>query len=297
VTGPDDTIRASSAISTGTTGATGPVDAAGSADVGDVLSLAAAASTADGSPPFNDQALVELRSGEARVLGDRRAAALVRDGEAELAVHPEHRRQGLGARLVQTVLDATTGPIAFWAHGDLPGARALGARFGAVETRRLLQQRAAVEPRAPRLIDGDRVAAFRPGVDDAAWLDLNSRAFADHPEQGSIDQRDLDARRADAWFDADDFVLLWRGDDLIAFCWLKVETGQPGEFYAVGVDPEHQGEGLGGAVVDAGLTRLAERGVDTAALYVEGDNTSALRLYAARGFADHAVDVQWTITR
>ena len=288
MTGPDDTTRASSAD---------PTDSTPAAGVDDVLSLAAAASTTDGSPPFNDQALVELRSGEARVLGDRRAAALVRDGEAELAVHPDHRGRGLGARLVRTVLDATTGPIAFWAHGDLPGARALAARFGAVETRRLLQQRAPVGPRSPRLIDGDRLAAFRPGVDDAAWLDLNSRAFADHPEQGSIDQSDLDARQGDDWFDADDFVLLWRGDEVIAFCWLKVETGQPGEFYAVGVHPGHQGEGLGGAVVDAGLTRLAERGVDTAALYVEGDNTSALRLYAARGFTDHAVDVQWTLTR
>jgi len=293
VSDPGGSTRASSAAFDGSgAGGTG-----GAGRVADVLALASAAATTDGSPPFNDQSLVELRSGEARVLGDGQAAAIVREGEAELAVNPEHRGRGLGARLVQTVLDETTGPIAFWAHGDLPGARALGSRFGAVETRRLLQQRAPVTSRAPRLSDGDRVAAFRPGVDDTAWLDLNARAFADHPEQGSLDQGDLDARRADSWFDADDFVLLWRGDELIAFCWLKVETGQPGEFYAVGVSPDHQGEGLGGAVVDAGMARLAERGVGTAALYVEGDNTAALRLYAARGFTDHAVDVQYTLTR
>lgn len=275
---------------------TGVVDATGASFV---PALARAAAEADGSPPFSDQTLVDVRSGVATVVGDRHAAAVRRGDEAELVVHPDDRRQGRGAELLQRLVDDTRGPLLLWAHGDHPGSRVLAARFGLDETRRLLQQRAPVpsSPRVPRLRDGDRVAAFRPGVDDAAWLDLNARAFADHPEQGSIVQADLDARQAEAWFDADDFVLLWRGDDLLAFCWLKLDAGQPGEFYAVGVSPDHQGEGLGGAVVDAGFARLTERGARTAALYVEGDNTAALRLYAARGFTDHAVDVQYTLAR
>jgi mycothiol synthase len=267
----------------------------------DLEALARAAQAVDGSPPVNDQALVEVRSGGARVVEVPHAAAVLRSTdegtEVELVVHPDHRREGLGALLVQRVLDETTGPTAFWAHGDHPGSRVLAARYGLAETRRLLQQRSPVAARTPRLRDGDRVAAFRPGVDDAAWLDLNARAFASHPEQGSIDQADLDARQAEPWFDAGDLLLLWRGDELLASCWLKLEADQPGEFYAVGVSPDHQGEGLGGAVVDAGFARLAERGADTAALYVEGDNEPALRLYAGRGFVDHAVDVQWTLRR
>ena len=267
-----------------------------------VESIGRAAQAADGSPPFNDQAIVDVRAGRARVVGDRHAVAVLRaadDGttEVELAVHPDHRRQGLGALLVQRVVDGTEGPLASWSHGDLPGARVLAARFGLEATRRLLQQRAPVRARTPRLRDGDRVSAFRPGADDAAWLDLNARAFADHPEQGSLVQADLDARMAEPWFDADDLLLLRRGDELVATSWLKVEADQPAEFYAVAVSPDHQGEGLGGAVVDAGLARLAERGADIAALYVEGDNEPALRLYAARGFTDHAVDVRWALRR
>ena len=264
-----------------------------------VPALARAATEADGSPPFSDQTLVDVRSGAATVVGDAHAAAVLRDGEAELVVHPDDRRQGRGAELLQRLVDETEGPLLLWAHGDHPGSRVLAVRFGLAETRRLVQQRADVpaEPPAPRLRDGDRVASFRPGVDDQAWLDLNARAFADHPEQGSLVQADLDARKAEPWFDAGDFVLLWRGDELLAFCWLKLDENQPGEFYAVGVSPDHQGEGLGGAVVDAGFARLAERRAGTAGLYVEGDNTAALRLYAARGFTDHAVDVQYTLTR
>ena len=261
--------------------------------------LARASSDADGAPPFSDQALVDARAGRATVLGDERAAAVLRDGEVELAVRPDHRRRGLGGELLAQVLDETEGSLAAWAHGDLPGSRVLAERHGFRPVRTLLQQRAAVPaaPRAPRPADGDRIEAFRPGTDEEAWLDLNRRAFADHPEQGGLDRSDLDARLAEDWFDADDLLLLHRGGELLASCWLKVEPGAPGEFYAVAVAPGHQGEGLGGAVVDAGLVRLAERGVATASLYVEGDNAAALGLYASRGFTDHAVDVQHRLDR
>ena len=271
--------------------------------------LAAEASAADGTPPFSDQALVDARSGAATVVGDSDAAAVLRPasdtaaGEAELVVRPSLRGAGLGTILLRHVVDLTTGPLAVWAHGDHPAARRLADEFGFRETRRLLQQRASVAPDAPApaLPDGTILRSFRPGLDDATWLDLNARAFAHHPEQGSLTQSDLDARMGDDWFDPDDFLVLWQGDEAVAFCWLKVAAGsdstEPGEFYAVGVAPSHQGQHLGGLAVDAGLHRLAARGIDTASLYVEGDNVAALRLYAARGFHDHAVDVQYTLDR
>jgi mycothiol synthase len=95
---------------------------------------------------------------------------------------------------------------------------------------------------------------------------------------------------------------------MVGFCWLKVE-GQVegdsgavvgsdaaiGEFYAVGVDPGHQGTGLGRRLVDAGMTRLAERGIRVASLYVEGDNTRALALYRSVGFDSHSIDIQYAL--
>lgn len=136
------------------------------------------------------------------------------------------------------------------------------------------------------------VAAFRPGIDDAAWLAVNAAAFASHPEQGKLTQSDLDARKAEEWFDPHDFLLLWDGDDLVGFCWLKVEA-DIGEFYAVGIAPQRQGEGLGRVLVEAGFARLAARGIPTASLYVEADNEPALRLYRSFGFGDYTVDVQY----
>ena len=218
-------------------------------------------------------------------------------------VDPAARRRGLGDQLLTTLLERADGTLRVWAHGDHPAARILAARHGLRPVRTLLQLRAALrdarpEARAPSGLEGERaargptVAAFRPGIDDAAWLAVNAAAFASHPEQGKLTQSDLDARKAEEWFDPHDFLLLWDGDDLVGFCWLKVED-DIGEFYAVGIAPQRQGEGLGRVLVEAGFARLAARGIRTASLYVEADNEPALRLYRSFGFDDYTVDVQY----
>ena len=251
---------------------------------------------ADGQPPFSDQSLVELARGERDLVAGERGFAIVSagDNEFELVVDPDARGRGLGAALVEQVLAAHPGVEFAWAHGDHPASRALAARFGFEPVRTLLQLRAEVPNEVSPA--GSRraleVAGFRPGTDDAAWLALNARAFTDHPEQGRLTQRDLDDRKAEAWFDAGDFLILRDDDAMIGFCWLKIE-GTIGEFYAVGIDPDRQGEGLGRVIMDAGLARLAERGIRTAALYVEADNAPALALYRRYGFTQHTIDVRY----
>jgi mycothiol synthase len=274
----------------------------------------------DGQPPFSDQSLVDLISGRRRLItagidGRPAAAAILTvdaapddsaPSEAELVVDPDARHRGLGAQLVRELIDAAPGALLVWAHGDHPDARALAARFGLTPVRQLLQLRAAVPAAGqPFAVPTGTMSAFRPGVDDADWLALNARSFADHPEQGALKQADLDARIAESWFDPDDFLLARdESGAMIGFCWLKVdggatedaagvETGAIGEFYAVGVDPAHQGEGLGRRLVDAGLTRLAERGIRVASLYVEGDNTRAVALYRSVGFDSYSIDIQY----
>ncbi|HRN29218.1 MAG TPA: GNAT family N-acetyltransferase, partial [Terrimesophilobacter sp.] len=123
-----------------------------------------------------------------------------------------------------------------------------------------------------------------------------ARAFVDHPEQGALTQRDLDARKAETWFDPESFLLLYDGDELVGSNWLKIDPTNPtlGEIYAIAVSPEHQGKGHSRRLMDAGLTRLRERGATTASLYVEADNTPALALYERYGFVRHTIDVQYS---
>lgn len=261
--------------------------------------LIAAATAQDGQPPFSDQSLVDARQGARQVLtregsdDNLVAAAIVRGSgtrEAEVVVHPDARRAGLGGSLVAQIL--AEGDTVFWAHGDHPGARALAARHHLHAVRTLLQMRATVDT-APEPRPNVRVSSFRPGVDDADWLRLNAAAFADHPEQGSLTAHDLAARITEPWFDDDDFLLLYDpSGTLVAFAWLKVEDAL-GEFYAVGVDPERQGEGFGRAAVEAGLRRLHQLRITESSLYVEADNIPAVALYRSYGFEQHSIDVQY----
>lgn len=136
---------------------------------------------------------------------------------------------------------------------------------------------------------------FTPGADDAAWIRVNNRAFAGHPDQGAESAATLAARSAEGWFDPAGFLVADDADrpgELAGFCWTKVHAATDadpalGEIYVIGVDPSHRGEGLGPSFTLAGLDHLAAEGLGTANLYVDADNEPARRLYDRLGFATH----------
>jgi mycothiol synthase len=285
-------------------------------DLPDVLALLRAATAADGVRPLSEEAELRLQHGSpgghdvvVRDGAELAGYARLDDGVAELVVHPGCRRRGFGSALLDRVLDlAGERPLHIWAHGDLPGSAELLTPRGFSRARVLLQMRrdlAGVDPDPRPALPADvTVRPFRPGRDDAAWLEVNARAFAAHPEQGRMTAEDLRLRRQEPWFDADGFLLAWRGDpdaggELLGFHWTKVhppgDVGPEavGEVYVLGVDPAAQGLSLGRALTDLGLAHLRGRGLGEVLLYVEEDNASAVRLYESRGFRRFSVDVSW----
>lgn len=296
-----------------------PLTVPSAAQIAALLGLADAARATDGHPPLSDQTRVHLQRGTvlavlttgpaqaptgAAVLAPENTAAVL-----ELVVHPEHRRRGLGRALAQAAADAVREQgirdVSVWAHGMLPGSRALAEAHGLTPVRELrrmsLDARSLAALTAPEPAEGVRLRPYRPGTDDAAWLALNAAAFAEHPEQGSLTQADLEDRRAEDWFDADGFLLAEREADgvLLGYHWTKVEPAadpaavQTGEVYAVGVSPDAQGLGLGRALTVAGLVHMRGRGVHHVDLYVDADNTAAVRLYEQLGFVLDAADAQY----
>jgi mycothiol synthase len=284
-----------------------------------VLEFAEAARQADGVSPLSEHALLHVRHGsveQARDLvlttdGTVAGYAHLDTGESgdadadmsgELVVHPAYRRRGFGTALVTTLIDGAGGHgLRLWAHGDLPAAAALARSAGFTRVRALWQMRmSANDPAAavssPVFPPGVAVRTFRPGEDEESWLGVNRRAFAHHPEQGSWTRQDLELREAEPWFDPAGFFLAERDGRVIGFHWTKVHPAEGdapsiGEVYVVGVDPGQQGGGLGRALTLAGIAHLRDRGLGQVMLYVDEDNTAAVRMYTSLGFSRWHVDV------
>lgn len=132
--------------------------------------------------------------------------------------------------------------------------------------------------------------ATRPyicGVDDKAFLEVNSRAFSWHPEQGSLDLSKLNDLFKEEWFDDEGFLLLEVKNRLAGFCWTKIHHQGDltvGEIFAIAVDPDFHGRGFGKPLTISGLNYLANVGADLGMLYVEADNKPAIRIYEDIGF-------------
>jgi mycothiol synthase len=284
-----------------------------------IRELFTAAREFDGVAPVGEQVLRELEhsrtehllaiapraggSGEA-IIGYLNLSSLHDDafGMAELVVHPQARRRGIGAGMVRAALSKTGGRNRFWAHGTLEPARATALALGLVPVRELVQMRRSLngvtEPAVPH---GMRIRTYAGAADDAEVLRVNNAAFAGHPEQSGWTAADLAERRREPWFEPEGFFLAFdeRMDTLLGFHWTKVHPEEPGlsEVYVVGVDPSAQGSGLGGLLTSVGIAFLARRlaGVarPTVMLYVESDNTVALRTYRRLGFTQYSVDTAY----
>ena len=280
-----------------------------------VLRLVDDVTAADGVRPLAEHVMLHLRYGgdvAARNLllwdGDTLAGYAhldttdeVEGASAELAVAPAHRGRGLGRRLVEELRAevGAAGRLRLWSHGSHDGATALAHALGFRRERVLWQMRRSLfapvpEPQWP---DGVTVRTFVVGQDEDAWLEVNNRAFAQHPDQGTWSRHDLEMREREPWFDPAGFFLAEADGHLVGFHWTKIhgahEHGHEpmGEVYVVGVDPAMQGKGLGPALTLHGLKHLRAVGLSQVMLYVDDVNTNAIRTYERLGFAKWDVDV------
>ncbi len=299
------------------------------ADVAEIRELVAVVLQADGLHPLSEHVWLHVSHG-----GDnhdqhflmRQGGVLVgyahldaTDGvagpSAELAVHPAHRRIGVGRELVESMLSTVPDKkLRLWAHGEQLAAIELARSMNFINTRVLWQMRRSLRtPLSPPVLPpGISLRTFSPDLDAQGWLEINSRAFANHPEQGGWLVADLESRMGEPWFSTDGFILAISDDtgDIAGFHWTKVHgaTGHAahapkdhapeahahealGEVYVVGVDPNWQGTGLGRAITVIGLQHLRDLGLSQAMLYVDATNSPALNLYSSLGFTRWDTDV------
>jgi mycothiol synthase len=287
----------------------------GESDIAEVSQLLQEVAAADGHAPLGEHKWLDLvhggRKGFAGFVARQTVggplvgyAQLSRGHETwavEVVVHSDHRslKQGVGAELLTAALGEAHrlggGHVHLWVAKPTPDTDAMAEACGLSRGRDLFQMRR----RLPISEDHPRVETrpFEPGVDEQAWLEVNNRAFASHPEQGGWTLDTILEREAEPWFNPEGFLLYERDGRLIGSCWTKVhnETDPPmGEIYVISVDPDVKGVGLGKSLVLAGLDHLSDLGLKIAMLYVDASNERAVSLYRKLGFEVDHIDRAYT---
>jgi mycothiol synthase len=294
----------------------------GPGDVDAVRGLLDAATSADNHAPLDEHAWLDLVQG-----GREGFAGLVawEDGHdhpvgyaqvsrgptswaLEYVVDPHHRIPGntVGRDLVQAavkvIASAGGGHVHMWVNQPRPEHDQIAAEVGLTPGRVLYQMRRPLpvtgdpEQGDPGPADRLPTRPFRVGVDEEQWLEVNNRAFHWHPEQGGWDLATIKQREAEPWFDPAGFLLHDGRDGRIdGFCWTKVHADHEpplGEIYVIAADPDAKDREphLGHRLVLAGLDHLYREGLRMGMLYVDADNSRAVKLYVDMGFVVNHLD-------
>ena len=272
-----------------------------------ILGLAAQAKDADGVGPLNEAAQLALTSdwscaSHLLALDDDSQEMLgygqfdPRDASAQFFIAPDHRGQGLGSQLLKQIMIRYR-PATCWSFGTLEPARRIAEKLGFANTRQLLLMgRELHEIPHTEVPEGFTIDTYK-NTDLTRLVEVNAQAFRDHPEQGAMTITDFRSRFSEDWFDPESLLVARDASGtLVGFHWIKIEAESPqeAEVYVICVDPEHEGKGLGRALLLSGLRRMVERGAKTAKLFVEAANERVVELYKNSGFTTLNVDSSYS---
>ena len=288
-----------------------------------VLDLIQRSAIFDNSPPIAEHILLHLRHGgdksdshlvhqeQSKVIGYAHLdqTDLVAGPSVELVVDPDHRSFGIGKQLLSKAVEICGQNLRLWVHGENEAAAALADSFNFEKIRAVLQMQKQLTDieKLPKIDPKIIIRSFLPGLDSNDWLSLNNKVFKDHPEQSDWQLSDLNHRLGEEWFDERGFFIATINDQLIGSTWTKIHGALThdhggshdhpaiGEIYITAVDPDYSGSGLGRALTITALNYLKYQGLKDAMLYVDFDNTRALKLYNSLGFTESGKDILYRL--
>lgn len=283
-------------------------------EMSDIAELLSAVERADGQRPLSDHLWIDLRQGGrpgftglmAWEPGHDHMVAYCQVSRGndswliDLVVHPHHRYEMsiIGPELldeaVSIIRSEGGGHVHWWVFEPTTTHVEIAQKMGLHLGRSMKQMRVPLPLPAPITspLPAIETVPFRVGVDETAWLEVNNRAFAEHPEQGGWTTELLASRMSEPWFNPRGVLMLWIDGRLAGFCWTKVhlETRPAlGEIYIIAVHPDFAGKGLGSALTVAGLQHLHLVGTPMGMLYVDAENLRAVTMYSQLGFTTHHV--------
>ncbi len=219
---------------------------------------------------------------------------LLGSGEApwammRVAVHPSHRRRGIGTAIVNSVLStvASRGKMekmgSLWLPSDEGEAFASSLSFEHERWFWMMERPRGAVPE-PTWPDGITLRVFDRSEEMIRdWNDSHNGSFIDHWRYvaSTID----DARRivSSPEFPADGLAVAYRGSEPVGFCRCELYPAR-GEIGVLGTTRAARGIGLGRALLRWGVAWLEANSQAPVTLIVDGENERALSLYRSEGF-------------
>jgi mycothiol synthase len=224
-----------------------------------------------------------------------------------VVVRPDHRRRGIGRRLVELGLAIETvrrrSELFLGCVPEAPGGAAFleATGFAFHSTVWDLDLPADREVPPPAWPEGLIARSFDRTRDVATLPAIVNVAFADHPTPIVMEPAMIEASLDDPNILDEDVILLEEAatGELVAFCLLDVHrtdgtlASEHGEVGMVGVRPDRQGQGLGRQLLRAGARYLRGAGVPNVGLAVNARNEGALGLYESEGYVRVRTRERW----
>lgn len=236
-----------------------------------VGALSELCSAHDGHRNLDDGLLQEVLAGSARGWLEAEGRAYLQLGarQLELLVHPDWRGQGWGSWLLARALRESPNTTT-WAYGDRKETVHWLERHGFSSHRLLFKMRYELEPPAPpEWPTGWRLETYRSEHAEA-WHRLHLGLQTDPSRAWSLPRLERQLARPET--PCERFWLLWEGDAMRGYLWLKGD-----EIFLLALDPAWRGQGMGRRLLQWGMSQ-------SRATWGFCDQTETVALYRKLGF-------------
>jgi mycothiol synthase len=208
--------------------------------------------------------------------------------ELQGCIHPRFRHQGLGSRLLASVLkelqDSGVKKITYVVNTESdPGPAFLLKRGFSIEHQEWMMELVDCSNLTEKAaLPGNFTLGSYPESEAISiFRDLYDQAFKDLPWYQPYESEE---QVAEELVEPADILFLRRVQENVGFCWLRQRNRKIGEIEPIGLVKRLRRKGLGEAILLAGVLRLQLRGVSRVQIGVWRENVAGINLYRKVGF-------------